>query len=62
MDDVKQKPKAPTVPCSNCHGEGQKWICWAENGFEYGHYWSVCERCNGDGEEPQPEKEDDDDT
>lgn len=54
-------PKKSAPPCPKCGGEGQLWICWDRDGFEYGHYWENCPECRGGWDPPAAEDEEEED-
>jgi DnaJ-class molecular chaperone len=48
--------------CQRCDGTGSVWTFDFYDGFERNRRWETCERCQGDGFEPQeePQEEEDD--
>lgn len=46
-------------PCKECDGWGQRWLCDHMTNPSAKSSWQTCERCNGDGFEPEEEQEED---
>lgn len=46
-----------TVKCKRCDDEGEIFVTWDRDGFEYGRYWENCPDCKGGWHPPKEEDE-----